>query len=317
MDGWLGVELRHLITLTAVQEERSFRGAAKRLGYVQSAVSQQIADLEELVDARLVERTRGHAGVDLTESGRVLLRHAERILSQLGAAQADLRSLEKGNRLGVRLGLHQSLAARLLPHTLTRLDEHAPGVQLRASEELSESELFRLVEEGELDIAVAELPLESGPFESKTLFVDPLVLLVPADSPLVGAERLELADIAAKPLIADPAWRMFDLIAAEFGLAGLDLEARFSARTNAGVQALVAAGLGVAVMPSLAGDPGHPLTVPISLDHLLPRQRIVAFWHRDRDFNSAFEILVEVMGGVGQEIAASRGLPALGDTAPS
>ena len=93
-DRWLGVELRHLAALQAVAEEGSFGRAATRLGYTQSAVSQQIATLERLVGVRLVERPGGPRPVSITEAGTVLLRHADGIVARLRAAQADLAALQ-------------------------------------------------------------------------------------------------------------------------------------------------------------------------------------------------------------------------------
>src|SRR5207244_10318523 len=77
----LGVELRHLAALEAVARTRSFGGAARELGYTQSAVSQQIAQLEKLVGQRLVERPGGPRRVDLPEAGRLPLRHADSIVA--------------------------------------------------------------------------------------------------------------------------------------------------------------------------------------------------------------------------------------------
>src|SRR5204863_1293363 len=93
---WLGVQLRHLAALEAVGRTRSFGAAARELGYTQSAVSQQIAQLERSVGQRLVERPGGPSPVDLTDAGRLLLRHADAIVARLDAARADMAALAEG-----------------------------------------------------------------------------------------------------------------------------------------------------------------------------------------------------------------------------
>ena len=89
-DWWAGVELRHLVALDAVAREGSFRRAAERLGYVQSAISHQIAALESLVGQRLIDRSRGTRPLMLTPAGEVLLSHATAVIGEMRAAQADL-----------------------------------------------------------------------------------------------------------------------------------------------------------------------------------------------------------------------------------
>src|SRR2546430_16161911 len=89
-DGWLGIDLRHLAALEAVARTRSFGRAARELGYTQSAVSQQIAQLERIVGQRLFDRPGGPPRVEPTEAGLLLLRHAAAILPQLDAARAPM-----------------------------------------------------------------------------------------------------------------------------------------------------------------------------------------------------------------------------------
>ncbi len=91
---WLGVEVRHLVALEAVAREGSFRRAAARLGYVQSAISHQIAGLEHLTGKRLIDRSRGTRPLALTPAGEVLLAHADAVIARVREAQADLASIE-------------------------------------------------------------------------------------------------------------------------------------------------------------------------------------------------------------------------------
>src|SRR5436305_971662 len=117
-DRWLGIEIRHLAALRAVAEECSFGRAAERLGYTQSAISQQIARLEAAVGQRLVERPGGPRPISITEAGTVLLGHADRIVGQMQAARADLAALAAGETGKLRIGSYQSAGTRLLPPLL-------------------------------------------------------------------------------------------------------------------------------------------------------------------------------------------------------
>src|SRR5206468_2980406 len=92
-DWWAGIEMRHLVALDAVAREGSFRRAATRLGYVQSAISHQIAALEGLIGKRLIDRSRGTRPLALTPAGEILLAHADALIARVRAAQADLAAL--------------------------------------------------------------------------------------------------------------------------------------------------------------------------------------------------------------------------------
>ena len=122
-DRWLGLDLRHLVALKTIADEGSFGKAAERLGYTQSAVSQQIAALERIVGLRLIERPGGPRPVSLTEAGRILLRHADAIQARLLAAKADMSALEAGDAGRLRVGTFQSVGTKIIPTLLRRFGE--------------------------------------------------------------------------------------------------------------------------------------------------------------------------------------------------
>jgi DNA-binding transcriptional LysR family regulator len=99
---WAGVELRHLVALRAVAQEGSFRRAALRLGYVQSAISHQIAGLESLTGKRLIDRSRGTRPLAMTPAGEILLAHADVVIARVRAAQAELAALDECDELEAR-----------------------------------------------------------------------------------------------------------------------------------------------------------------------------------------------------------------------
>src|SRR5262249_32802816 len=181
-DPWLGVEIRHLAALRAVAEEGTFGAAALRLGYAQSAISQQIAALERHVGRRLFDRPGGSRPVTLTRAGELLLEHAESIMTRLAAARIDLDSLadEDVNR-PIRVGAYQTVASVILPLILQELGADPGEVEFDLRESNDDTELLQLLERGELDVAFAELPLPDGPLEATALLDDPYLLLVPED----------------------------------------------------------------------------------------------------------------------------------------
>src|SRR5919206_3396373 len=131
---WFGIELRHLAALEAVAREGSFRRAADRLGYVQSAISHQIAALESLTGKRLIERSRGTRPIALTAAGEVLLAHADAVIARMRAAQADLASLDGGGTTTLRVGSTQDVTARVVPALLRSFGRLRPDVAVTLEE---------------------------------------------------------------------------------------------------------------------------------------------------------------------------------------
>jgi molybdate transport repressor ModE-like protein len=299
----LGVELRHLAALEAVARTRSFGAAARELGYTQSAVSQQIAQLEKLVGQRLVERPGGPRRVDLTEAGRLLLRHADSIVAHLDAAQADMAALAEGAAGALRVGIYQSVGARILPALLRRFHEEFPRIEVQVKEETDAADLLRLLEHGELDLTFADLPLPEGPFESQQVLVDPYVLLVSSKSELSDRDTAPtLRSLSGLPLIG---WRSTG--EPERYLRGHvpDLNVVFRTDDNGTMTALVAEGHGSAVVPRLVVNPRNPAVIGLPLGSRIPPRQIAIVWHRDRYRSPAAEAFAELARKLGEDFVPS------------
>lgn len=287
--------MRHLAALQAVADEGSFGRAATRLGYTQSAISQQIAALERIVGQQLVDRPGGPRPVQLTEAGRMLLAHARAVNARLRAAQADLDALGAGDAGPLRVGTYQSVGARVLPTLLRRFGSDWPRVDVRLVESHDDRDLLALVEHGDVDITFCVFPLEPGPFEAIELMRDPYVLVVPADSPLAEREKPPtLREILELPLISYRSCRTTRRVEERLRLAGQEPEVVFRSDDNGTVQALVAAGVGVALVPRLTVDPADPAVVAVDLGDRVPPRLIGIAWHADRQLTPAAAAFVEL-----------------------
>jgi DNA-binding transcriptional LysR family regulator len=301
---WLGLEFRHLIALKAIAETGTFGRAAAQLGYTQSAISQQIAMLERIVGRRLLERPGGPRPVSLTESGELLLRHADAISARLQAAQADLAALDAGDAGPLRIGTYQSVGARVLPELLREFCAEWPQVSVTLQESADDRDLLALVERGDLDLSFVVLPLDSGPHESVELFRDPYVLVVPAGSPLAARERTPtLRELVEHPLISHRTCRTTKHVEDRLRQAGREPQIAFRSDDNGTVQGLVAAGVGIAIVPRLTVDESDSTVEVVDLGDRVPPRLIGIAWHRDRRRTRASEAFVELA----QRITADSG----------
>lgn len=267
----------------------SFRVAGEQLGYVQSAVSRQIATLEQVAGMRLVDRARGASEVRLTEGGELLLPHAEALLARLVAARADLTQLAAGELGAVRVGLPQGVGLWLLRTALAEFECRRPHARVAASEFPSDLQLFELVEHGLFDMAVAALPLEPGPFESQHLLRMRWVLAVPSNWTMAREKSVRLLDLVDKPLIGRHSQRSVPPLEAQLRASGHEPNVVFRTDIDETVRSLVAAGVGAAPLPAYSVARREPAISVLKLDGVRLTQSIGLFWHRERHLAGAAE----------------------------
>ena len=259
----------------------SFTAAADALGYTQSAVSRQIAAMEDAAGAALFERLP--RGVRLTSAGAVLVRHAAAVLDRLDAATLELHGL--GDRLEGRLaiGAYPCALATLVPRALARMRRDHPAVAVTLREGTTPTHLRR-VRAGRLELAVVAtgtgLPHDVDDLRSEVLLEGALLVAVPAEHRLAGRGRVDVRELE------DEAWIAGDPTRGDFGAwPGLEGTPRiaFTVRDWAARLGLVAAGLGLAVIPGLTAGTMPPSVGLVAVDEPSPlRRAVVAITRAER-----------------------------------
>jgi DNA-binding transcriptional LysR family regulator len=273
------LHLGRLRVLTEVVSRGSFSAAAESLDYTQSAVSQAIARLEAETGATLLVRDR--RGVRPTAAGATLIEHAEAIFARVQAAEAELQAVlgVRGGRL--RVASFPSAGATLMPLAVATFRERHPDVSLTLAEGEPE-EIGPRLRAGEFDLALLfEFPgtreRASAGLRSVTLLEDPMHVALPATHPLAEKPRLTLADLGDQEWVqtsaSSPCARhvVRSCVAARF-----EPTVTFESDDYETVQGLVAAGVGVALIPRLALTRVHPGIVVRSLTPASPARTVVA-----------------------------------------
>lgn len=237
-----------LRVLREVAERGTFTAAAEALGYTQSAVSRQMAALEQATGARLFDRYAG--GVRLTGSGRALLRHAVVALDALEAADRELRGAEEVERGRVRLGFFPTAGALIVPRALAMLRQEHPHLEVTTREATTPS-LVRALRAGTLDLAIlsSRPPHRSPDTDDPPLSVEPLLevrlaVAVPTSGPFAERGSVSVEEIAREPWIASPGTADEPLLGVWPGLPGRP-KIRHTARDWLTKLHLVAAGAGI------------------------------------------------------------------------
>jgi molybdate transport repressor ModE-like protein len=300
-ENWRSIDLRHLHALAAIASKGTFRAAAEALNASQSSVSDHIAALESLTGQRLIERSRGRRTVALTEAGLRLLGHAKAIEDRLHAAEADFRAFAAGESGTLHVGVYQSVANKVLPEVMRRFNERWPDVGVHLFEALHDNELVSLVERGDLDVSFAVQPIPDGPFEVRDLMTDPYVLIAAAGSALT-ASRPSVADLAGHAMVGYQPSRTVELAESFVHGRGVRPHVIFRSHDNVTVQAMVAAGLGVALAPLLAVDETDVKIDVAELRDPIPPRVLSAVWHRDRYLSPGAAAFVEMAASVAAEI---------------
>jgi DNA-binding transcriptional LysR family regulator len=289
--------------LSEVVGRGSFSAAAEALSYTQSAVSQAIARLEAETGATLVIRDR--AGVRPTAAGSTLVEHAETILAQVEAAEADLAAVlgVRGGRL--RVASFPSAGATLMPLAVATFRERHPGVSLTLAEGEPE-EIAPRLRVGEFDLALLfEFPgareRPGAGLRTVTLLEDPMHVALPADHPLAAKPALALADLRHQEWVqtssASPCARH---VVRSCLAAGFEPNVTFESDDYETVQGLVAAGVGVALIPRLALTRVRSGIVVRALAPRSPARTVVAATMTGPGVAPAAETMIRVLADVAQ-----------------
>jgi DNA-binding transcriptional LysR family regulator len=283
----------------------SFSGAAESLSYTQSAISQAIATLEAETGTALVVRNRG--GVRPTAAGATLVGHAETIFAQIEAAENDLAAV-LGVRSGrLRMASFPSAGATLMPLAIANFRARHPDVALTLAEGEPE-EIAPRLHAGEFDLALLfEFPgarERPAGLRMVTLLEDPMHVAMPAEHPLVDKPALTLANLRGEDWVqtsaSSPCARH---VVRSCLAAGFEPKVTFESDDYETVQGLVAAGVGVALVPRLALARVHPGIVVRELAPRSPARKVVAATIRGGGVAPAARTMVRVLVDVAQRYA--------------
>jgi len=286
------MEMHQLRYVVAVARSGNFSRAAEQCRVAQPSLSQQILKLEDELGERLFDRR--HREVRLTAHGEAFLGRAMRILEEVDAARreaSDARQLLRGT---IRIGVLPTLAPYVLPEALAEFTGQFPGIEWVVNEDTTER-LVQLALVHELDFALASLPIRDDRLELKPLFAEELLLAVPPGHPLAQRRSVGAADLEGEPLIVMKEGHCLgDQVMAFCERRGARVQIRFRSAQLETVQALVASGLGISLVPALAAARtcgSGPEYRPFQGSK--PRRQIVALWPRQRSPGRAAAAFLE------------------------
>jgi DNA-binding transcriptional LysR family regulator len=297
--------LTGLGVLREVAARGSFTAAAESLGYTQSAVSRQVAGLERAAGTALFERTA--RGVRLTDAGNALLGHAGNVLDEVDAAQQELAGLAEPATGRLRVGAFPTAVAALVPRAMAGLRRRRPGVRISLREGGTPTQLKRLAS-GSVDVAVTGF-LPGGEvtrdrrISLEPLIDDPLLLAVGPEHGLARRRTVDLDDLAGESWIAASADASDTMIGA-WQWADWRPRVDLIAREWTAKLGLVAAGLGVTLVPGLAAPAVRPDVALVRIRSGPASRQVLLATRSGRERSAPAADLAELLHDVAAELGA-------------
>ena len=290
------MNLRDLGYFIALADHLHFGKAAAASFVSQPTLSTQIRKLEEELGVALVERAPRN--VMLTPAGREVAARARRVMADIEQMREAARRSQDPEAGRVTLGLFPTLGPYLLPHVVPAIRKRFPELELLLVEEKSD-ELLERLQQGRLDAALLALPVGDDQLEVEFLFEEPFVLAVPEAHPLSGRGPLSLGDLADQRLLllAD-GHCLRDQALDVCHLSGASEKAGFQATSLETLRQMVAANVGVTLLPALAVKPPVARSGNIELVDFrdpAPSRRIAMVWRRSTAMGEFLRDLAEVM----------------------
>ena len=294
------MNLRDLHYLVALAEQRHFGHAAQACFVSQPTLSTQIKKLEEELGVALVERTPRK--VLLTDVGREIAARARDVLNEVEQIKCIARRTLDPESGTVRLGIFPTLGPYLLPHVVPQLRQRFPRLELLLVEEKTE-EVLRRLREGKLDAGILALPVHDDSLHAEFLFEEPFLLAVPQSHPLAKRASLKLTELGEHSLLLlEDGHCLRDQALEVCQLAGAAEKGGFRATSLETLRQMVAAEVGITLLPTLAVKPPVAQAPNMRLIEFRgnhpPSRRIAMLWRK----SSAMGAFLKRFAGVFREL---------------
>ncbi|HZG56167.1 LysR family transcriptional regulator [Paenibacillus sp.] len=290
------MDLRQLAYAVQIYHDKNFSRAAEKLHIAQPSLSQQLAKLEKELGVTLFHRTTN--AVEPTHAGELFVQKAQRILDlarQLENEMNDISNLRKGKLV---VGTLPITGSHILPIVLPEFARRHPGIEISLVEDTS-ANLEQLTSSGAVDLSLLSLPIEEPTLDYRPYATEEIRLAVPATHALAGAEEpVPVASLAEEAFVVLKKGQGFRQIAQDIcAEAGFSPRIVFESSNIETVMSLVAAGMGVAFVPSMVAASKKGRYVPVfkSLVDPSPSRTLVIAERRGRYFTKAAEAFIETL----------------------
>lgn len=286
------MNLRALNYFVKLAELKHFSRAAEACFVSQPTLSTQIRKLEDELGVQLVERAPRK--VQLTPVGEEIALRARHVLRDVEQIQAAARRSKDPETGTLRLGLFPTLAPYLLPHVMPAIRARFPHLRLELWEEKT-ADILAMLEDGKLDAGLLALPVEDERLAYRVLFEEPFFMAMPASHPLTDKQEIETVDlVGADLLLLEDGHCLRDQALEVCALAGVRERVDFHATSMETLRQMVAAEVGITLLPALAVAPPIAATNNLALRPFkapAPYRTIALCWRKSSPLGALMQRL--------------------------